>query len=149
MAHWLLGLTTLGFMVNTRTAIQCLGLVTDFSSSDGGVRRGSREWDTRDSFCHLPVNHTASAVRLLLLLLLLWDTWSPTAKKTQLGNQPGNVICASLQTALNIRGIIHTNWCYTGPLLAPGSSKIRDEDVMFCEHVTVVLRVGLLLARLQ
>lgn len=112
-----------------------------------GARWGLREWDTRDSFCHLPVNHTASAV--CLLLLLLWDTWSPTAKKTQLGNRPGNVICASLQNALNIRGIIHTNWCYTGPLLAPGSSKIRDEDVMFCEHVTVVLRVGLLFERLQ
>lgn len=34
-------------------------------------------------YCHLPANHAASAVyvHLLLLFLLLWDTWSPTAKK--------------------------------------------------------------------
>lgn len=56
--------------------IHCLDLVTDISSSNEGE-------DTRDSFCRLLVNHATSAA--FLFLLLLWDTWYPTAQ-TQIGN---------------------------------------------------------------
>lgn len=66
--------------------IHCLDLVTDISSSNEGE-------DTRDSFCRLLVNHSTSAA--FLFLLLLWDTWYPTAQ-TQIGNWPGNVICVFL-----------------------------------------------------
>lgn len=157
MTPWLPGFSTLGFKVNTGAAIYPFGLVTSYSSSDEGSGRGLR-WSGGGQkngkhvihYCHSPANHAASAIRRLLLLLL-WDTWSPTAKKTQLGSQPGNVICASLRTAFHISaGSFAQIGATLGLCLHRGSSKIRDADVMFHEHVTVVLcRVGLLSAKLH
>lgn len=97
--------------------IHCLDLVTDISSSNEGE-------DTRDSFCRLLVNHSTSAA--FLFLLLLWDTWYPTAQ-TQIGNWPGNVICVFLPAVQGKKKNLECIW--------PAHSSMHKRFVQYCAFV--------------